>query len=73
MYPAPTFHDRVGREIRRHRERHCYDQAQLAARTGLCDSVISRIEAGLRPVRLYEALRIADALGVCLCSLVPSP
>ena len=35
-------------------------------------SAISRIESGSRNLRLYEALKISDALGVSLATLLPA-
>jgi transcriptional regulator with XRE-family HTH domain len=55
-----------GSVIRKEREGCGLSQKQLAALTGLHQSVISRIEQGSRPLALDEAVRIASVLSIPL-------
>lgn len=53
-----------GRRLRRVRAERGLSQDDLACRTGLHTTAISRFERGLREPRLKSILRLADGLGV---------
>jgi transcriptional regulator with XRE-family HTH domain len=50
--------------LRQVRERLFVTQAELAARTGIAEATLSRIENGLQRPRISTVRKIADALGV---------
>lgn len=59
-----------GARVRDARKGKKWSQRELGERLGLDASAVSRLEAGVRMVRLGEAAQIADALDVPLASLV---
>lgn len=65
-----TFLLRLGREIAKIRRSKALTQENLAAIAGLDRSYLSEIERGLVNPSLETLKRIADALGVSLCSLL---
>lgn len=54
----------IGEEVRRLRMERGLSQHKLAARMGLTQSVIARLEAGAVEPRLSTLDRVAEALGV---------
>jgi transcriptional regulator with XRE-family HTH domain len=50
--------------LRQVRERLFVTQAELAARTGIAEATLSRIENGLQRPRISTVRKIAEALGV---------
>jgi transcriptional regulator with XRE-family HTH domain len=61
---------RVARSVRAHREARGWSLATLAGRAGLSKTIIARIEAGAGNPSLETLLRLADALGVTLGTLI---
>jgi transcriptional regulator with XRE-family HTH domain len=53
---------RLGRNVRAARLAHGWTQEELAHRTGLAPVQVSRIERGVREVRLTTLLRLVSAL-----------
>lgn len=69
-----TVEDRaIGERIQRLREKKGLTQQELSKKIDLNNSVLSRIEAGKRPVRADELKRIAGALEVPEGILMGSP
>lgn len=58
----PSYYDVVGDVIRSQREALGMTQGQLARRSGLEQSQLSRVEHGERPLRLEQFAALADAL-----------
>lgn len=54
---------RVGEQIRLAREEKGWSQAALGSAIFVSQNVISDLELGLRPIRVWELLAIANALG----------
>lgn len=65
MSPTPTIGDRIKRA------RALWDRSQrdLEAETGLSQSTLSRIENGIREVKLNELLSLSWALGFTVSEL----
>jgi transcriptional regulator with XRE-family HTH domain len=59
-----------GAALRDERKRSALTQAQLAARAGMPQSVVSRLERGGREPRLSTMVRLAQALGITTAELV---
>ena len=58
---------RLGRRVKRLRERAGWSQHELARRSGVSRSTIAGLETGDRPsLTLENAMKLADALGVSL-------
>lgn len=51
------------------REAAKLSQRQLAARSGIAQATLSRIEQGMRPAKMNEILILADALGCTTAEL----
>jgi transcriptional regulator with XRE-family HTH domain len=56
--------DGFGASVRKVRVRRGFSQTDLARRSGLAVSEVSRIERGVREVRITALLRLAGALDV---------
>ena len=54
--------ERFGARVRAAREAHGWTQEELSARSGLAVVQVSRIERGVREVRLTTILRLVRAL-----------
>ncbi|GEP06458.1 helix-turn-helix domain-containing protein [Methylobacterium oxalidis] len=67
--PALLTRGAVGARIRHFRKRKGFRLSEVSAATGLCNSVLSRIERGHRPVTPEQCAVIAAYLGVPLASL----
>lgn len=65
--------DAVGPRLKRLRQRTEMTLTELAARTGISVSTLSRLEAGLRRPTLEQLLPLARAHGVTLDELVDAP
>ena len=61
---------RLGALVRAARERAGLQQGDLAARLGVPQSVLSKIESGYREVTVLELRAICSALGVSLNDIV---
>jgi len=62
---------RLGRRVKRLRERVNMTQHELAERSGVSRTTIANLETGVRPSLLVDnAVKLADALGVSLDLLV---
>jgi transcriptional regulator with XRE-family HTH domain len=62
--PTARGYARIGRLVRRRRERIGLSQRQLQLLSGVDQSVISRLETGqLRGLRFSRLARLVDALG----------
>jgi transcriptional regulator with XRE-family HTH domain len=59
-----TPEERFGSNLRRHRKAAKLTQEQLAAKTSLHPTEISRLERGVREPRLGTIVRLARGLGV---------
>jgi transcriptional regulator with XRE-family HTH domain len=74
--PSPQSGDpatlllRLGATLRQYRQQLGLSQPALAAGTGLNPTYIGQIEQGQRNVSVLSLLRIADALGISLPSLL---
>lgn len=55
---------RFGRNVRDARHARGWTQEELAARSDLAPVQISRIERGVREVRLLTLVKLVDALGI---------
>ena len=66
MRPAPSITVRLA-EVRRAQG---FSQAELGRRSGVNQSVISRLEAGQSGVDLRVLARLAEALGVNAAALI---
>lgn len=62
MRPVASPVQRFGENVRAARRAKGWTQEDLAARTGLAVVQVSRIERGVREVRLTTILRLATAL-----------
>lgn len=61
----------IGPRIVDHRERRGWTQKQLAAKSGLNQSQVSRFEKGERPPSVEHLAAIAKALGCGVAELLP--
>jgi transcriptional regulator with XRE-family HTH domain len=68
--PGVTPEERFAANLRRYREAANLTQEQLAAKTGLHPTEISRLERGVREPRLSTIVRLAKGLGVAAEQLV---
>ena len=66
-----SFAERVGRNIRRARIRAGLTQRTVGRRAGLGGAAICQYESGRKVPRLESFARIAVALGVSPCELLP--
>lgn len=67
----PSENDRiVGHVLREVRERMGVTQTTLAAKLGLPQSIVSKIETGARALKLSEVFAYAAALGVDIDDLM---
>lgn len=55
---------KIGANIRRHRQAKQIKQEYLAIKVGLCKSAISRLENGLRDTSLKRLLKVAEILEI---------
>ena len=67
-----SYRKQVGKQIKKYRERLHLTQDQLAAKTGLLQTHISRLENGLHSPTYMTTEKLAKALGVRMCELDPS-
>ena len=70
--PRKVWAEVVGREIRRRRDEAGFTQTQLAERTGIPQSHISRLENAEHSANRYTLEKIAVALGVTVSELDPT-
>ena len=68
--PPVTPEERFAANLRRQRLANGLSQEQLAAKTGLHPSEVSRLERAAREPRLGTIARLARALGVSAAKLV---
>jgi transcriptional regulator with XRE-family HTH domain len=68
--PVVTPEEQFARNLRRRREAAGLSQQQLANRTGLHPSEISRLERAVREPRLGTMLRLAKGLRIGIDKLV---
>jgi transcriptional regulator with XRE-family HTH domain len=68
--PPVTPEERFAANLRRQRLANGLSQEQLAAKTGLHPSEVSRLERAVREPRLGTIAKLADALGVSAAKLV---
>jgi transcriptional regulator with XRE-family HTH domain len=68
--PRVTPEERFAANLRRQRLANGLSQEQLAARTGLHPSEVSRLERAVREPRLGTIAKLAHALGVSAAKLV---
>jgi transcriptional regulator with XRE-family HTH domain len=66
-----TFAELLGPKIRRAREASGMSQAQVADRAGVGQSTVARYERGVLAPRLEPFVKVAIALGVSPCALLP--
>lgn len=67
-----TVLERLGAEIRVKRQHSGMSQEELASKCGLHRTYIGSVERGERNISIKNLLRLADALGCSLSSLVRS-
>jgi transcriptional regulator with XRE-family HTH domain len=60
----------VIRLLQKERERRSLSKYSISKRSGVSQSMLSLVERGLRNPTLEVALRIADGIGVDLCSII---
>jgi len=65
------FAREVGQNVRDARERAGYTQARLSELTGIAVPHLSRLEAGGHMPSLKTVKRVADAMGLTVCELMP--
>jgi ribosome-binding protein aMBF1 (putative translation factor) len=68
--PPVTPEERFAANLRRQRLANGLSQEQLAAKTGLHPSEVSRLERAVRQPRLGTIAKLAHALGVSAAKLV---
>jgi transcriptional regulator with XRE-family HTH domain len=68
--PAVTPEERFAANLRRQRRAKGLSQEQLAEKTGLHPSEVSRLERAVREPRLGTIVRLARGLGVSPAKLV---
>jgi transcriptional regulator with XRE-family HTH domain len=68
--PPVTPEERFAANLRRQRLANGLSQEQLAAKTGLHPSEVSRLERAVREPRLGTIAKLAHALGVSAAKLV---
>jgi transcriptional regulator with XRE-family HTH domain len=68
--PRVSPEEQFARNLRRRREAAGLSQQQLANRTGLHPTEISRLERAVREPRLGTMLRLAQGLGIGIETLV---
>jgi transcriptional regulator with XRE-family HTH domain len=68
--PPVTPEERFAANLRRQRLANGLSQEQLAAKTGLHPSEVSRLERAVREPRLGTIAKLARALGVSAAKLV---
>jgi transcriptional regulator with XRE-family HTH domain len=68
--PPVTPEERFAANLRRQRLANGLSQDQLAAKTGLHPSEVSRLERAVREPRLGTIAKLAHALGVSAAKLV---
>jgi transcriptional regulator with XRE-family HTH domain len=61
----------IGETIRKRREEAGASRTKLAARIGVSDAMLDRIEEGITPCPIHVLVRLADAFDCSLDSLVP--
>lgn len=61
----------IGKRVKAIRETKGISIDEFALNTGLIPEVITAIERGERDIHLSTFISISEALGVCLCSLMP--
>jgi transcriptional regulator with XRE-family HTH domain len=71
MPPRANIKTRFGRKLRELRLRRELSQESLAFRAGLHRTYVSSAERGERNVSLVNLERLAKALGVDICDLLP--
>jgi DNA-binding XRE family transcriptional regulator len=67
----PVDYAMIGERIRHCRKAQKITQEQLAERAEVSPSFLGHIERGTRKASVETIVHIADALGVCLCVLIP--
>ena len=67
---AVSAQSAFGENMRRHRVKHRLTQGQVAKRSGISKSEISRLERGMRNPRLDTIVRVARGIGVAPSKLL---
>lgn len=75
MQDPPNAAEQVvdGQKVRALREQHKLSGRALALRSGLDPTLISRIERGERDTSVKNLVRLADALGVPVDTIIRRP
>ncbi|GFO83224.1 MAG: hypothetical protein A49_28510 [Methyloceanibacter sp.] len=68
---TPDIKAQVGAKVRKLREKQGWSQEQLGFESGLHRNYIGGIERGERNVGLVNVAKLAQALGIRPCSLLP--
>jgi transcriptional regulator with XRE-family HTH domain len=63
----------IGENVRKAREGAGLTQDEIEKRTGIAAPHLSRLEAGRHLPSLKTVKRVAEALGVDVCDLLPKP
>lgn len=63
----------IGENVRKARETAGLTQDEVQTRTGIAAPHLSRLEAGRHLPSLKTVKRVAEALGVDVCELLPKP
>ena len=70
--PAPTMHEKLGQLIRDFRKAENLSIRDLESRSGVCRSVLSKLENAQGSATLATVAKVAEALNVKLSELIRS-
>lgn len=70
---SERLYELVGQKLERQRREAKFSQTQLAQRCGLARGSIANIESGNQRPTLHTLWSLAEALGIDMLSLIPSP